>query len=129
MDFPHLFSFPHFLSFLPFLFFFSPLFSFSPFLSFFFLPPNCFFFFFCSHKRKLPLTFLFAMCHVSNGYMHYVENATPRGSHAMCPPLRLSCGIHMVMPCGTTPCVIRHSYLEIHEILTVSESNEIRLGN
>ena len=55
-------------------------------------------------------------------------NAIPHGSHAMYLPLSLPSGIHMVMPCGTTPCVIRHPCLEIHEIPTGSESNKIRLG-
>ena len=39
-----------------------------------------------------------------------MENATPHGSHAMCPPLSLPSGIHMVMPRGTTPCVENARY-------------------
>ena len=71
----------------------------------------------------------FSMCHVSHGHMHYVENVTPHDSHVMCAPLRLPCGIHIVMSCGTTPCVIQHSCLELREIPTILESNEIRLGS
>ena len=52
----------------------------------------------------------------------YVSLVTPHGYHAMYSSPKVSCGIHMLMPC-ITRC------LEKCEISTVSESDEIRRGN
>ena len=80
-------------------------------------------------RRVMDFFLLLFMCHVSHGHMHSVAIVTPYVSYAMCTPLSLSCSIYMVLSCGTITCVIRHPCLKIYEILTVSESNEIRLGS
>ena len=36
---------------------------------------------------------------MSHSFKCHVSLATPHGYHAMCPSPKVSCGIHMVMPC------------------------------
>ena len=58
---------------------------------------------------------------MSLSFKCHVSLATPHGYHVMCPSPKVSCGTtHMS---SDTRC------LEKREISTVSESDEIRLGN
>ena len=132
----HFFIFLHFFFFSLFLIFpFIFSFSFIFFFSFGSYPtelPCCstpipfkfsfFFFFFIIPFDFLSFISLFDtwlnMSHLSKCY---VSLAIPHGHHAMCPSTKV--------PSGHAMCHLTPRYLEKREILTISESDEIRRGN